>query len=64
MTPGSPGHEEDDRGGPSRTGLIAALVLLAVLGIAGYWLATALRHQGQIEDCVLARRGNCDALVK
>ena len=64
MRPGGPDDPDLDREGPSRKATLAAVVVLVLLGLAGTWLATTLRHQGRIEDCVLARRANCNALVE
>jgi hypothetical protein len=64
MRPDGPEDHDPDREGPSRNATLAAVVLLVLLGLAGYWLATVLRQQGRIEDCVLARRANCNALVE
>jgi hypothetical protein len=39
---------------------VAVLVIALVLG--GVWLMNAIRHNGLVEDCLMARRRNCDAL--
>ncbi len=38
------------------------LVITALLVIAGYYLMTVLRHQGQMEDCLMSGRSNCAPL--
>lgn len=38
-------------------GLVLALVVLCL------WLANVLRRQGRVEDCLMARRLNCDQIV-
>lgn len=61
--PGDDGPDRDDDE-PSRAGPIAAVLLLIGLAFAGLWLASVLRRQGAVEDCVMARRADCDALVR
>jgi hypothetical protein len=65
--PGSvPGmsHDPDDRdsGGGNRRGALIGLAIAAVLVIAGYYLMTALRNQGNMEDCLMSGRSNCAPL--
>jgi len=50
---------DDDDGGGSRRGALIGLVVTALLVIAGYYLMTVLRHQGQVEDCLMSGRSNC-----
>ena len=51
--------DDDER---ETRGLIAfALVLL--LALAASYLVAELRREGEIEDCLLAHRTNCDLLV-
>ncbi len=56
-----PNHEDDDGAG-NRRGALIGLVITALLVVAGYYLMTSLRHQGQVEDCLMAGRGNCAPL--
>jgi hypothetical protein len=39
------------------------LALVLGLALAASYLVERLRREGQIEDCLLAGRSNCDALV-
>jgi hypothetical protein len=55
--------DDDDRG-PGRAGPLAAVMILIALAVAGFWLVSVLRQQSAIGDCLLARRSNCDALVR
>ncbi|HVC52461.1 MAG TPA: hypothetical protein VND87_10605 [Stellaceae bacterium] len=56
----------DDRGDGSRPDsrrpALIALALIAVLVVAGYFLATALREEGRREDCLMSGRSNCAPL--
>ena len=42
---------------------LAALALLLVLALIASYLIESLRREGAIEDCLLAQRTNCDALI-
>ena len=42
---------------------LAALILLMLLALGCVWLTNTLRHEGQVEDCLMAGRRDCDALV-
>ena len=48
-----------DDGGGNRRGALIGLVITALLVVAGYYLMTVLRHQGQVEDCLMSGRSNC-----
>jgi len=50
---------DHDDGDGSRRGALIGLVITAMLVIAGYYLMTVLRHQGQTEDCLMSGRSNC-----
>jgi hypothetical protein len=54
MTPDDDSHDHDSRR-PAVIGLIVVLVLV----LAGYFLFTALRQNGQMEDCLMSGRKNC-----
>jgi len=43
----------------SRVAALAGLAVVAVLVLIGYYLVTTLRHQGQVEDCLMSGRTNC-----
>lgn len=49
----------NDDGGGNRRGALIGLVITALLVIAGYYLMTVLRLQGQMEDCLMSGRSNC-----
>ena len=51
--------DDYDDGGGNRRGALIGLVITALLVIAGYYLMTVLRHQGQMEDCLMSGRTNC-----
>ena len=55
-------NDRDDDGGGSRRGALIGLVVTALLVVAGYYLMTVLRHQGQMEDCLMSGRSNCAPL--
>ncbi len=46
-----------------RQNLVVAVVVI-VLVVASYWLMTELRRRGQVEDCLMQRRRDCDALLQ
>jgi hypothetical protein len=52
-------HEEADR----QTKALAALALIIALAVIALIVVQQLRRDGQIEDCLLAGRSNCDALI-
>jgi hypothetical protein len=54
-------HDPDDQddGGGNRRGALIGLAIAVVLVIAGYYLMTALRNQGKMEDCLMSGRSNC-----
>ena len=54
-------RDEEER--RKQTLSLAALALLLALALGGLLLYRGLRHEGAIEDCLLAGRTNCDALA-
>jgi len=52
-------NDTDDDGGGNRRGALIGLVITALLVLAGYYLMTVLRRQGQMEDCLMSGRSNC-----
>ncbi|HUB97666.1 MAG TPA: hypothetical protein VL993_17215 [Stellaceae bacterium] len=57
-------HDDDEEPTDPRTKGLMALALVLLLALASSYLVQALRKEGQIEDCLLAQRLNCDALVE
>jgi hypothetical protein len=43
---------------------LAALALIIALALVALIVVQHLRREGQIEDCLLAGRSNCDALIE
>ena len=60
-------HWPDDRASQDaaarQTAGLAAIVIILLLLIGGLFLVQQLRTASRIEDCLLAGRQNCDALV-
>jgi hypothetical protein len=46
-----------------QTKALAGLALVLALALVGFYLIVELRAVGRIEDCLLAQRSNCDALL-
>lgn len=42
---------------------LAAILVIALLAVGGYWLLAAMKQHAAIEDCLLQHRTNCDALI-
>ena len=53
--------EDDDRN--RQTKALAGLAIVLALAVGGFFLFQHLRRESAIEDCLLAGRSNCDALV-
>jgi hypothetical protein len=49
----------DDDEPPSRRGSLIALLAVAVLIVAGWFLSDILRAASAIQDCVMSGRHNC-----
>jgi len=47
-----------------QTASLAALALLLGLVVLGLVLIRTLRHEGQVEDCLMQNRLNCDQLTE
>jgi hypothetical protein len=60
------GHDDldrdDDEDARETRGLLAFAFIL-LLALAASYLVERLRQEGAIEDCLLAGRFNCDALI-
>lgn len=50
---------EPDDEQPSRRNALIALIVVAVLISAGWWLGDILAGVSRIQDCVMAGRRNC-----
>jgi hypothetical protein len=50
---------QPDDGDGNRRGALIGLVIAALLVVAGIYLASALRNQGKMEDCLMSGRSNC-----
>jgi hypothetical protein len=46
-----------------QTKALAGLALTLALALIGFYLVIHLRALASIEDCLLAQRNNCDALI-
>ena len=55
-------EEEAERA--SRRKSVAALAILAVLVVAGILLFDKLRDVSRLQDCLMARAGNCNDMVE
>ena len=53
-------QQEADR----QTKALAALALIIALAVIALIVVQHLRREGQIEDCLLAGRTDCDALIE
>jgi len=55
-----PRREPDrDQEPESRRGAVIGLAVVLLLVVAGYFIMTALRHNAQVEDCLMSGRRNC-----
>ena len=54
---------DDDEERARRTSGLAGVAIVLFLALVGSYLIASLRKEGEIEDCLLAQRSNCDALV-
>ncbi len=55
--------EDDDEQRARQTRGLAALALVLLLALVASYLILRLRQEGIIEDCLMAQRLNCDALI-
>jgi hypothetical protein len=53
---------KDDNANKSRRGPLLALAVTVILFIVGWLLAQELRKSGQLEDCILSGRTNCEPI--
>ena len=54
---------EDDDDTHRQTSSLAGLAAMLAIAIAAFFLFQHLKREGNIEDCLLAHRANCDALI-
>lgn len=59
--PRNPPPGPGDRGSGWRN--LAVLGFLALLVLGCVWLASTLRHESQVEDCLASGRRDCDRLA-
>jgi hypothetical protein len=57
-----PAHRDDETVKRQTGGLVGLIVVLLLL-VGGLFLVQQLRSASLIQDCLLAGRSNCDALV-
>jgi hypothetical protein len=55
-------HNDAEADAERLTRGLGAIVFVLLLALAGSYLVKELKKEGQIEDCLLAHRMNCDAL--
>ena len=53
-------HDDD---GDRQTRALAGLAVVLALAVAASFLIQQLKREGDIEDCLMAGRTNCDALI-
>lgn len=52
-------QSEIEEGEARRTNATMGLIVILLLAIAGVLLVRELRHESQIEDCIMQGRRNC-----
>jgi hypothetical protein len=57
-------NDRRDEQAERQTRALAGLAIVLALAVAALFLVQHLRREGQIEDCLMAGRSNCDALIK
>lgn len=55
----SPRGEDDSRVRPDSSANLAALAVVLVLAILGYWVFSALEHSRRYQRCLDAGQRNC-----
>jgi hypothetical protein len=56
-------EESDQEGADRQTASLAGLAVALLLVVVGLFLIRELHARTTIEDCILAGRSNCDAIV-
>ena len=61
-----PDEDERDRqqDADRQTKALAGLAIVLALGLVALFVIQHLKTEGEIEDCLLAQRTNCDALIE
>jgi hypothetical protein len=54
-----PPHRDPEGEAPHRRGALVAIVVILLLGVAGWWISARLRQASSIQDCVMQGRRNC-----
>jgi hypothetical protein len=62
MAEPKPGPTPGPKGGDSRRGAIAGLLIAIVLLTVGIWLARDLTAASKLQDCVMSGRTNCNVI--
>ncbi len=55
MSDPAPDHEEAPRGRQT----LAAVIIVALLFLGGWWLMSVLQHQREVESCIASGRRDC-----
>jgi hypothetical protein len=58
------GNDERDEDANRQTRSLAGLAVILALAVVAIFLIQHLRRESQIEDCLMARHANCDALIQ
>ncbi len=53
-----------DEDAERQTRALAGLAIVLALAVAALFLVQHLKREGDIEDCLIAGRTNCDALIE
>jgi hypothetical protein len=53
-----------DEDAERQTRSLAGLAVVLALAVAALFLVQHLKREGEIEDCLMAGRSNCDALIQ
>jgi hypothetical protein len=61
MDDGNDGKDEDAN---RQTRSLAGLAVILALAVVAIFLIQHLRRESRIEDCLMARHANCDALIQ
>lgn len=60
MSDPDPSEDHDD-GGSRKT--LAAVVVVGLLAVAGWWLMTELQHHRDVENCIASGRRDCIPII-